>query len=90
MIDGVAVNEAAPELREALASAGFQQAYKGWTRRPDRRDGRPGGGVRLPASARAVRSSSTTTVAGDRAPGPAAAGSSPPWRRRTRRRSWPA
>ncbi|MFZ6003701.1 MAG: Lhr family helicase [Actinomycetota bacterium] len=33
-IDGVAVNEAAAEVREALEQAGFRQGYRGWTRRP--------------------------------------------------------
>ncbi len=33
-VDGVAVNESPPEVRQALEQAGFQQAYKGWTRRP--------------------------------------------------------
>jgi len=32
-VDGVDVHEAEPEIREALQRAGFQQAYKGWTRR---------------------------------------------------------
>ena len=32
-VDGVDVHEAAPEVREALQRAGFQQAYKGWSRR---------------------------------------------------------
>ena len=33
-IDGVSVIEGPPEVRHALEQAGFQQAYKGWTRRP--------------------------------------------------------
>jgi ATP-dependent Lhr-like helicase len=33
-IDGASVNEGPPEVRAALEQAGFQQAYKGWTRRP--------------------------------------------------------
>jgi ATP-dependent Lhr-like helicase len=36
-IDGAPVNESPAELRLALEQAGFQQAYKGWTRR--RREG---------------------------------------------------
>ena len=32
-VDGIDVHEAAPEVREALQRAGFQQAYKGWSRR---------------------------------------------------------
>ena len=36
-VDGVDVHEAAPEIRDALQRAGFQQAYKGWTRRPGTR-----------------------------------------------------
>jgi len=36
-VDGVDVHEASPEIREALQRAGFQQAYKGWTRRPAKR-----------------------------------------------------
>jgi len=36
-VDGVDVHEAAPEIRDALQRAGFQQAYKGWTRRPAKR-----------------------------------------------------
>jgi hypothetical protein len=35
-VDGVGVHESAPEIREALQRAGFQQAYKGWSRRPTR------------------------------------------------------
>jgi ATP-dependent Lhr-like helicase len=35
-VDGAAVNEAPPEVRAALERAGFQQAYKGWTRRSAR------------------------------------------------------
>jgi hypothetical protein len=35
-IDAVPVNEAPAEVRQALEAAGFQQAYKGWTRRPRR------------------------------------------------------
>ena len=35
-VDGVDVHEAAPEIRDALQRAGFQQAYKGWSRRPSR------------------------------------------------------
>jgi ATP-dependent Lhr-like helicase len=33
-VDGTSVNEGPPEVRMALEQAGFQQAYKGWTRRP--------------------------------------------------------
>jgi len=36
-VDAVDVHEAEPEIREALQRAGFQQAYKGWTRRPAQR-----------------------------------------------------
>ena len=36
-VDGVDVHEAAPEIRDALQRAGFQQAYKGWSRRPAKR-----------------------------------------------------
>ena len=36
MIDGVAVNDAGSDLQEVLTRSGFQQAYKGWTRRPTR------------------------------------------------------
>ena len=35
-VDGASVNEGPPEVRSALEQAGFQQAYKGWTRRPRR------------------------------------------------------
>ncbi|MGQ0430782.1 MAG: DEAD/DEAH box helicase [Microthrixaceae bacterium] len=35
-IDGASVAESPPEVRAALEAAGFQQAYKGWTRRPRR------------------------------------------------------
>jgi ATP-dependent Lhr-like helicase len=33
-IDGASIGEASPEVRAALEQAGFQHAYKGWTRRP--------------------------------------------------------
>lgn len=33
-VDGASVNEAPAEVRLALEQAGFQQAFKGWTRRP--------------------------------------------------------
>ena len=36
-VDGVDVHEGPAELREVLQRAGFQQAYKGWSRRPARR-----------------------------------------------------
>ncbi|HEY9557270.1 MAG TPA: hypothetical protein VIR58_11075, partial [Acidimicrobiales bacterium] len=36
-IDGTAVNEVDAELHAALEQSGFQQAYKGWTRRPTKR-----------------------------------------------------
>ena len=32
-VDGVDVHEAADDVRDALAAAGFRHAYKGWTRR---------------------------------------------------------
>ncbi len=32
-VDGVDVHEAVPEVRDALQRAGFQRAYKGWSRR---------------------------------------------------------
>ncbi len=35
-VDNVAVHEAVPEIRDALQRAGFQQAYKGWSRRPSK------------------------------------------------------
>jgi ATP-dependent Lhr-like helicase len=35
-IDGSSVNDGPPEVREALEQAGFQQGYRGWTRRPRR------------------------------------------------------
>ncbi len=33
-VDGASIGESPPEVRAALEHAGFQQAYKGWTRRP--------------------------------------------------------
>ncbi len=36
-VDGVGVHEAGDDVRAALEEAGFQQGYKGWTRRPPRR-----------------------------------------------------
>ncbi len=36
-VDGVDVHEAGPEVKDALQRAGFQEAYKGWTRRPAKR-----------------------------------------------------
>jgi ATP-dependent Lhr-like helicase len=35
-VDGVDVHETDPDVRDALQRAGFKQAYKGWSRRPDR------------------------------------------------------
>ncbi|MET0727836.1 MAG: DEAD/DEAH box helicase [Acidimicrobiales bacterium] len=39
-VDGVPVHEGPTEVRAALEEAGFQQAYKGWTRRPARETAR--------------------------------------------------
>lgn len=33
-VDGVSISDGPPEVRAALEQAGFQRAYKGWTRRP--------------------------------------------------------
>jgi ATP-dependent Lhr-like helicase len=35
-VDGIDVHATEPDVRDALQSAGFTQAYKGWSRRPDR------------------------------------------------------